>query len=151
MWQKMYLAGEKCLRPEPRRNGSQPAQGVDMIPRMDDYQKALAEEIRGAMNARTPRITAKHMQEVLGIVSTTWANYFVQYERDVPMSVVAGVAEELGMKMSELLARAEKRAQEKPATLSEHVASQLTPQAQEGIRKGRKIVADGKPKKRRSQ
>lgn len=122
-----------------------------MMPRMNNDQQALAEEIRGAMNARTPRITAKHMQEVLGISSSTWANYFVQYERDVPMSVVRGIAAELGMKMSELLARAEKRAQEKPATIGEYVASQLTPQAQEGVRKGRQIVADGKPKKRRSQ
>ena len=75
---------------------------------MDQHQRALAAEIRAEMGAQN--VKAAPIQRALGISSTAWGTYFVQCTRDVPISVIAGVAEYLGLKTSELLRRAEARA-----------------------------------------
>jgi len=76
---------------------------------MDTKQHALAAEIRAEVAAQ--RITAKDMQRAVGVSSSAWSNWFITCTRDVPMGVVVDVAATLGMTGSELLRRAESRAE----------------------------------------
>lgn len=114
---------------------------------MDSNQRALAAEIRAEMGAQN--LKAAPIQRALGISSTAWGTYFVQCNRDVPMSVIVGVSEHMGLSASELLRRAERRAQrEQPArTLSEHITRQTSPDAQAAIAEGARQVK-GKSRKR---
>ena len=105
---------------------------------MDRYQQALAAEIRAEMGAQN--VKAAPIQRALGISSTAWGTYFVQCTRDVPMSVVAGVAEYLGLKTSELLRRAEVRAgQVDPAR--DDLESGLSENGRRALEEGRRAVA----------
>ena len=72
---------------------------------MNSQQEGLAAEVRAEMARR--RLTATAIQRDIGVSSTAWSTYFVQCTRDVPLSVVVGVAEHLGLSASELLRRAE--------------------------------------------
>lgn len=84
------------------------ARGVDTLLRMYERQQALAAEIRAESAAQ--RITAKEIQDRIGVSSSACSNYFgKKIVRDVPMSVVADVAEVLGMDDVELLTRARAR------------------------------------------
>ena len=69
----------------------------------DPAQRALAAEIAvGTMASRQPKVTASAGKEESVRVGT----YFVQCTNDVPMSVVYGVAEILGVPAEDLMRRA---------------------------------------------
>ena len=91
---------------------------------MSTNQQALAAEIRA--EAAAQRITARDLQRAVRVSSSSWSNYFVACTRDVPLSVVYDVAEELGMPGWELLRRAQVRA----ATLATDLHAQLDPETQ---------------------
>ena len=108
-------------------------------------QQDLAAEVRAELGKR--RVKAAQVQRAIGISSSAWSNYFVQCNRDVPMSVVIGVAGFLGIPASELLARAESA--EPAPNLTEHVARQVSPAAQAGIAEGLRQVKARSAKRKR--
>lgn len=121
------------------------ARSAGRLPHVNDNQQALAAEVRAEMGRQN--IKAAPIQRALGISSTAWGTYFVQCTRDVPMSVVVSVAEFLGLAPSELLRRAELA--QPAATLEQHITRQLSPEAQEQVRKAKAQVTE-RPTRRRT-
>lgn len=72
---------------------------------MSRQQEGLTAEVRAEMAGR--QVKAAVIQRAIGVSSTAWNTYFVRCSRDVPLSVVVGVAEYVSLSASELLRRAE--------------------------------------------
>jgi len=106
---------------------------------MNVEQRALAAEVRAEMGRQN--LKAAPIQRSLGISSTAWGTYFVQCSRDVPMSVVVGVAEYLGLPVSELLRRAEVTAESFESGTS-MLEEMLSPRGRAALEKGRAAVRD---------
>lgn len=75
---------------------------------MNEKQHALAAEIRAEMAAQ--QIKAVEMQQRTGIKHASWRNWFVTAVRPVPYPELEAVCDVLGVKLSEMLRRAEARA-----------------------------------------
>lgn len=88
---------------------------------MNKDQDALAAEIRAEMAAQ--RITATEMQRRTGIKHASWRNWMVTASRPVPYPQVVAVCDVLGLPVSEIVRRAEARAESAPPP--EQIADQL--------------------------
>jgi len=105
---------------------------------MNDKQHALAAEIRAEMAAR--RITATDMQATTGIKHASWRNWFVTCTRPVPYPALESVADVLEIHLSELLRRAEARAQRMPPP--DELEDGLSASSRRALAKGRASVRD---------
>lgn len=71
-----------------------------------DIQAALVKQVKAEMAAQDMR--QKDMAERLGMQTSTLSRYLAG-ERDIPMPVVFGFADALGLSIIELVQRAERR------------------------------------------
>jgi hypothetical protein len=92
---------------------------------MNEKQRALAAEVRAEMGKQ--QVKAAAIQRALHISSTAWGTYFVQCTRDVPLSVINGVAEHLGLTGGELMRRADEAIAAMP--MEQRLAAMLSPAA----------------------
>jgi hypothetical protein len=117
------------------RDYSATAHDAATLTHMDSKQRALAAEVRAEMGKQ--QVKASALQKALGISSTAWGTYFVQCTRDVPVSVIFGVAEHLGMTGSELLRRAEVASADAPTTTMAQLEAMLSPAARQVVEEER--------------
>lgn len=105
-------------------------------------ERALADEVLAEVARQ--RITATEMQRRTGIKSRTWANYFVNQSSRIPITAVNAVAETLGLRGSELMARAEQRAAQAGThdAQAERALSQMTPEGQALARRLAREIRD---------
>jgi hypothetical protein len=103
---------------------------------MNEKQRALAAEVRAEMGRQ--KVTAAAIQRALDLSSSAWGTYFVQCTRDVPLSVINGVAEYLGLTGGELMRRADEAIAAMP--MEQRLAAMLTPKAREAVEQGRAEV-----------
>jgi hypothetical protein len=92
---------------------------------MNEKQRALAAEVRAEMGRQ--KVTAAAIQRALDLSSSAWGTYFVQCTRDIPLSVINGVAEHLGMTGGELMGRADEAIARMP--MEQRLAAMLSPAA----------------------
>jgi hypothetical protein len=111
---------------------------------MDASRAALGAEVRALVAAS--RVTNKQVQKATGISATAWNNYFVQGIRDVPIGVVALVADFFGMTASELLRRAEDRMN--GPSLPDYLLRQVSPEKMAAARRQHEELLE---RKRRAQ
>jgi hypothetical protein len=116
---------------------------------MNVKQAALAAEVRAEMARQNVKAAA--IQRALGVSSTAWGTYFVQCTRDIPLSVIYGVAEHLGLTGAELLRRTDEAlARKDPATaqleaMLSPAALQAVEQARADIRRAEAARAEEQP------
>lgn len=103
---------------------------------MDRLEEALADEVLAEVKRQ--RYTHKEMQTLSGVKQRVWGHYFVQRDRDIPFHALRAVCTVLNVKPSEMIRRAERSVSQAPATdLAEHITRQLSPEAQDQVRRAR--------------
>ena len=73
---------------------------------------ALAQAIGAEIRVEVVRqgLTYGEVFRSVGISSSSWAHYFTACDRDVPLSVLHAICDRLGVRLSDLVAEAERRA-----------------------------------------
>ena len=71
----------------------------------DPLQRAIVAEVRAEIVRQGK--TYGQVQEALGVASSTWAHWFTLRDRDIPMVALADIAAALGVRLSDLVERAE--------------------------------------------
>lgn len=96
--------------------------------------RAFADEVRAELARQD--VSQKAAAAAVGISSTAWQNYFKSRTRDIPMAVVQGLADFLGLPASELMRRAE------------HRMAQLTAAQDPGLPAALDLAAENGPRER---
>lgn len=85
-------------------------------------EQAIASEVRAIAAAQ--RITHRTIQDRAGMNERTFRRYFIETERRIPLEALASVAAALGVRVSEIVAAAE-RALSAPLERQEQEAREL--------------------------
>jgi transcriptional regulator with XRE-family HTH domain len=104
------------------------------MPRMDKIDLALAEEVRREIAGRG--LTAKAVCAAVGISQSSYHNYFTAPKRALKLRQIVGLADLFGMEPEQLIRQARARA----GTMDGDLEALLTPNAREGVERGRAEV-----------
>lgn len=102
-------------------------------------EAAVAGEVLAEVKRQ--RYTYKEIQERADVKPRVWAYYFTAGDRSIPFPVLAAVCDVLGVKPSEMVARAEAQI-EKDDPITAQLEARLSPQGRDAVERGRRAVRE---------